>query len=117
MFRTLDTLDIDAMRRIEVMAEDAMLRFGELLLRVIRFYPHFDLLSDHTFVYSYPHEMRRISRAHRICKLTGHRWEVETYDQPSSRFVLKCVRCFPHIDSRQAVFSYAPFTTVERKTD
>ena len=100
MFRTLDTLDIDTLWTVWR-----------------RFFPHVDLLTDYTFLYTHLPEMRRIRRQRRICKLSGHMWEVETYDPSSNRFVLKCVRCFPHIDSRQAVFSYAPFTTVERKTD
>ena len=101
-----DTLDIDAIGLI-----------GDRLFRLLRIIPHFDLQSDHTFIYSYPREMRRINRQHRVCNLSGHIWEVETYDRPNDTFHLKCVRCFPHIDSRKTVFSYDPFTTVERKTD
>ena len=101
-----DTLDIDMLRQI-----------GNRLLRIFRFIPHFELQPDYTFIYSYPMEMRKIGRRHRICLLTGHMWEVETYDSPNDTFHLKCVRCFPHIDSRKTVVSYDPFTTVERKTD
>lgn len=75
---------------------------------------------DHGFLDTYPAELRRIKRRRRRCSLVGHMWEVETYDSPTHTFHLKCFRCFPHIDSRQAIVSYAPFrqpNTVERKTD
>jgi len=75
------------------------------------------LLDDYAFLNTERSEIRRIAKQRRRCTLVGHMWEVELYDRPNGIFQLKCVRCFPHIDSRQAIVSYAPFTTVERKTD
>ena len=100
MFRLGDTLDIETLRAVWY-----------------KFFPPTELLDDYTFLHSYSAEMRRIKHQRRTCRLTGHLWELKTYDPTASTFVLKCARCFPHIDSRQAIVSYDPFTTVERKTD
>lgn len=100
MFRSADTLDIDVLTTV----------WNKL-------FPHVDLLTDYTFLYTHLPEMRRIKRQRRICRLAGHLWELETYDPSINTFVLKCARCFPHIDSRQAIVSYDPFTTVERRAD
>jgi len=100
VFRFANTLDIDSLWSIWR-----------------KLFPHVDLLTDYTFLYTHLSEMRRIRRQRRICRITGHLWELENYDPTSNTFVLKCARCFPHIDSRQTIVSYDPFTTVERKTD
>ncbi len=83
----------------------------------IRLFRRVDLLDDYTFLNTERAELRRIAKQRRRCTLVGHMWEVESYDRPNGIFQLKCVRCFPHIDSRQVIISYAPFTTVERKTE
>ena len=100
MFRLVDTLDIDVLWSVWH-----------------KFFPRIELLDDYTFLYLHIPEIRRIKRQRRICRLTGHLWELETYDPSIHTFVLKCARCFPHIDSRRAIVSYDPFTTVERRAD
>jgi hypothetical protein len=61
--------------------------------------------------------IRYLARKRRRCTLNGHMWEFKEIQMDRISYVVECVRCSPHIDSRRVIVSYNPFPTVERKTD
>jgi len=71
------------------------------------------LIEGYEFLYDYPAEIRRIHRAHRVCTVKGHLWEMEGFQRPAT-YRLRCAACHPHISARKVVKAYNLFDLATR---
>ena len=105
---TGDTSDIETLNHI---LRWVVLFWNRLTLPNVPLLPEFDSYNLD------PSAIRYLARKRRRCTLNGHMWEFKEIQMDRISYVVECVRCSPHIDSRRVIVSYNPFPTVERKTD